>query len=75
MKRTLTLNDIEAQTALLLPERQMLGLVTVVITNVLNNLSVDVTVQNNRIAVQVCAAVQAINTILVGESLTCTISQ
>jgi hypothetical protein len=74
MKRTLTLDDIEAQTALELPDRHMLGLVTVVITNLLNNLSVDVTVRNNNVAVQICAAVDLINTII-SETLTCTIRQ
>ena len=74
-KKRLTSEVMDSQTALELPHRQMLGLITVVITNVLNGLSVDVDVRNNRIAVQVCAAVQAINTILAGESLTCTIGQ
>src|SRR5262245_15214083 len=68
-KQPLSLADIEAQTALELPDREMLALITVVITNVLNNLSVDITVKNNNVAVQLCAAVQLLNTILVGESL------
>jgi hypothetical protein len=75
MKRTLTLDDIEAQTALELPERNMLGLVTVVITNLLNNLSVDIDVRNNNVAVQVCAVVDALSTILTVDQLTCTIQQ
>ena len=74
-KKTLTLNDIEAETALVLPERNMMALVTVVITNLLNNLSVEVDVKNNNVAVQVCAVVQALNTILVGQTLTCEIEQ
>jgi hypothetical protein len=74
MKRTLTLDNIEAQTALELPDRNML-LVTIVITNILNNLSIDVDVKNNNVAVQICAVVQALNTILVGEALTCEIQQ
>jgi len=75
-KRTLTLNDIEAETALVLPERNMMALVTVVITNVLNNLSIDVDVKNNNVAVQVCAVVLLLNTILAGgNELTCTIEQ
>ena len=45
-----------------------------VITNVLNNLSVSLKVQNNNIAVQVCAAVDLINTII-SEQLSCAISQ
>jgi hypothetical protein len=74
-KQALSLEDLEGQYVMELPDREMLGLVTVVITNVLNNLSIDVTVRNNRIAVQVCAFVEALNTILAGQSLTCTIQQ
>src|SRR5438309_1704782 len=43
-KKRLSLEEIETQTALELPNRELLSLITVVITNVLNNLSVDVTV-------------------------------
>jgi len=75
MKKMLTMAEIESQTALELPERKMLALVNVVITNVLNHLSVNIPVQNNRVAVQVCAAVQAINTILAQTTLTCFIQQ
>lgn len=76
MKKMLTMTEIESQTALELPERRMLGLVTVVITNVLNNLSVDVTVRNNNVAVQICAVVDLLNGILLfGNQLTCTIQQ
>ncbi len=74
-KKILTLNDIEAETALVLPERNMMALVTVVITNLLNNLSIDIDVRNNNVAIQVCAVVQALNTILVGQTLTCVIEQ
>jgi len=76
MKKMLTMTEIDSQTALELPERRMLGLVTVVITNVLNNLSVDVTVRNNNVAVQICAVVDLLNGILLfGNQLTCTIRQ
>jgi hypothetical protein len=71
-KKMLDLDVIETQSAVELPDRT-LPLVTVVITNVLNNLSISVDVRNNNVAVQVCAVVQALNTILVGESLTCQI--
>ena len=74
MKQALTATALNAQTALELPKREMLGLVTVVITNVLNNLSVSLKVQNNNIAVQVCAAVDLINTIIT-EQLSCAINQ
>ena len=74
-KQSLSLADIEAQTALELPDREMLALVTVIITNVLNNLSVNVEVKNNSVAVQVCAAVQLINTIISPTVLHCEIAQ
>ena len=74
-KRVLADEDIEAQVAIELPDRKMLALVNVFITNVLNNLTVQIPVQNNKVAVQVCAAVQAINTIIAPTSLTCTIGQ
>src|SRR5919197_1003779 len=70
-KETLTLDDLEAQYAAELPEREMLGLITIIITNVLNNLSIDVDVKNNNVAVQVCAVVNVLNTILDGDRLTC----
>jgi hypothetical protein len=75
MKKALTAAAIDSQHALELPNREMLGLITVVIANVLNNLTVDVDVKDNKVGIQVCAAVNAINTILVGETLTCTIGQ
>ena len=74
-KKALSLEEIEAQTALELPDREMM-LVTVVITNVLNNLSIDVDVKNNKVALQVCAVVNALNTILDGgDQLTCDVRQ
>jgi hypothetical protein len=52
----------------------MLALINVFITNVANNLSIRIPVQNNRVAVQVCAAVSALNTILLSpDRLTCRI--
>lgn len=74
-KKALSLEEIEAQSALELPDREMM-LVTVVITNVLNNLSIDVDVRNNKIAVQVCAIVELLNTTLTGgNEFTCEIQQ
>jgi hypothetical protein len=66
-KRALSLEDLEAQTALELPDREMM-LVTVVITNVLNNTEIEVNVINNRVAVQVCAVVALLNVIVGWES-------
>ena len=54
-KRALTLDEIDAQAALELPPRDLM-LVTIVITNVLNNLTVDIDVRNVNIAAQICAA-------------------
>jgi hypothetical protein len=59
-KPFLTPDMLDAQATFQLPDRQLLALVTVVITNLLNNLTIDVDVQNNKVAVQVCAVVQAI---------------
>jgi hypothetical protein len=72
-KKILDLDVIETQSAMELPDRT-LPLVTIVITNLLNNLSVEVDVRNNNVAVQVCAVVAALNT-NVGTSLTCDIQQ
>ena len=74
-KKALSLEDIEAQSALELPDREMM-LVTIVITNVLNNLSVDIDVRNNRIALQICAVIELLNTeLFTEETLTCEIQQ
>jgi hypothetical protein len=74
-KERLTLDELEAQAALELPNRDMM-LVTVIINNVLNNLSIDVDVRNVNVAVQVCAVVNLINTIIAPDAaLTCTITQ
>ena len=74
-KEALSLDELEAQYAAELPEREMLGLITIIITNVLNNLEVDVEVKNVKVAVQVCAIVNVLNTILDGDRLTCFIEQ
>ncbi len=71
-KRALTPSAVAAQSAIELPDRHLLGLVTVVITNLLNNLSVNVDVNNNYVAVQVCAVVEALNSPLM-TNLTCDI--
>jgi hypothetical protein len=74
-KKALSLEEIEAQAALELPDREMM-LVTIVITNVLNNLSVEVDVKNNNVAVQICAVVELLsNRLLTTDDLTCDIVQ
>ena len=76
MKRTLSFEEIETQSVLELPNREMLALVNVFITNVANNLTVSIPVQNNKVAVQVCAVVNLLTTILTPpNALTCTIGQ
>ena len=55
--------------------RELLALVNVFITNVLNNLSISIPVQNNNVAVQICAVVQALNTILAPGELVCSVVQ
>ena len=73
-KKTLTLADIDAQTALELPSRETLALVTVVITNVLNNLHIEIPVRNNNVGLQICAVVNAITANNMA-TLTCTVNQ
>ncbi len=72
-KMVLSPEAIESQAILELPERK-LPLVTIVITNLLNNLTIDVDVKNNNVALQVCAVIQALNA-GVGTELTCDIQQ
>jgi hypothetical protein len=75
MKKMLTAEHLDTQSVMELPNRDML-LVTVVINNVLNNLSIDVDVRNISVAVQVCAVVEAIDTDLLGGNvLTCDVRQ
>ena len=79
-KQMLSLDTLEAESAFELPKRDLM-LVTIVITNVLNNLSIDVDVRNIQVALQVCAVVSDINAILVDDEgnslavLTCDIQQ
>jgi hypothetical protein len=73
-KTPLTLETIDSQAGFELPARETM-LVTIVITNVLNHLTVDIPIKNNNVAVQVCAAVGLLNTILAPASLTCDIQQ
>jgi len=73
-KKNLTAEVMQSQTAIQLPPRQMLALINVVIKNVANNLSIRIPVENNRVGVQVCAVVSALNSILISpDHLTCKI--
>jgi hypothetical protein len=60
-KRTVSFEELDTMAAVELPDREMLGLVTVVITNVLNHLTVRIPIQHNHVAVQICAVVNALN--------------
>jgi len=74
-KTMLSMEEIEAQTALELPDREMM-LVTIVITNVLNNATVSLDVSNNRVAVAICAFVDLLDANLFEENtLACDIQQ
>ncbi len=68
-KRTLTMEELDRQMAMELPQRDTM-LVTVVITNVLNDVTVSLTVEDVEVAAQICAAVLTVDT-----NVTCTIDQ
>ena len=68
-KKPLTLEELDAQAAMELPPRDLM-LVTIVITNVLNNITVDIDVRNVNVALQICAALIASNA-----PVTCEIQQ
>ncbi len=68
-KQALTTEELEAQFAQELPQRDTM-LVTVVLTNVLNNLTIDIDVRNVNVAAQICAAVLTTQT-----NVTCEIRQ
>jgi hypothetical protein len=72
-KQTLSMEELEDQAALELPNRDMM-LVTVVITNLLNNLSIDVDVKNNNVAAQVCV-IAGVLAELTATPLSCEITQ
>ena len=45
-KRALTVEEIDAQTAVELPDRELMALVTVVLNNILNNNTVTIRIQD-----------------------------
>ena len=71
-KKTLTLDDIDAQHALELPDRETLALVTIACVVGCFG-SITVTVQNIHVAATICAQVQALQN-LSGATLSCTTS-
>jgi hypothetical protein len=68
-KRALSVEELDAQTAVELPERETM-LVTVVIGNLLSGNTVTIDVRNVNVAAQICAAVLAQDT-----PVTCEIQQ
>ena len=56
------------------PDEAEAALVNIIITDVLNNVLVNVEVKNNNVAVQICAVVELLDDAL-GTDLTCTINQ
>jgi hypothetical protein len=68
-KRALSLDDLDAQSAVELPERETM-LVTVVIGNLLSGNTIEIDVRNVNVAAQICAAVLAANS-----SVTCEVQQ
>lgn len=68
-KRMLSIEELDAQVALELPDRELM-LVTVVITNLLNNNTVTIDVRNIDIAVQIC-----VNALANNSNVTCEIEQ
>jgi hypothetical protein len=67
-----SMKELEGEAALELPDREMLGLI--VIKNVLNGTRVKINVNDNNVALNVCAQVNVINA-LVGNILVCRIRQ
>jgi hypothetical protein len=70
IKRTLDFEQLQAQTALELPDREVLALVNVFIVDVLSGNTIQIDVQNIQTAVTVCALVNVI-TVLTGAQLDC----
>jgi hypothetical protein len=75
-KRSLSLHELESQSAVELPDRDMLALINIIVFDlidggVLNNLNIEV--KNNNVAAQVCAAVGLLNNAELG--VACTVMQ
>ena len=72
IKRALDPEQLEAQTAFELPDREVLALVNVVITDLLNGNTITVDVSNVHVAATICAVVDLLNTLLAAPTLSCT---
>ncbi|HEV2901791.1 MAG TPA: hypothetical protein VGW30_00870 [Gaiellaceae bacterium] len=76
-KQPLSVEELERQAALELPERDMMALINIIVFDVidggvLNNLNIEV--KNNNVAIQVCAVVNALSA-LPSLELSCTVGQ
>jgi hypothetical protein len=74
-KQPLTAEELESQFALELPDREMMALVTVIITDVLNNNTVTIELKNINVAVQLCAIVELLDASDGDNDVTCTLQQ
>jgi hypothetical protein len=70
----LTIEELDSELAVELPDREMLALVVIRNVSIASNNNLWVNVKNNNVAVQVCALVNAID-LLTFNKLTCTIKQ
>jgi hypothetical protein len=70
----LTIEELDSQLAVELPDREMLALVVIRNVSIANNNKLWINVKNNNVAVQVCALVHALD-LLTFNKLTCTIRQ
>ena len=61
-KKLLSMEELEAQTALELPSREMPALLTLVIVDLIDVGDITITVQNIRVAAVICAALGGVLT-------------
>jgi hypothetical protein len=70
----LTIEELDSQLAVELPDREMLTLVVIKNVSILNNNRLFINVRNNNVAAQVCALVAVLD-LLTANRVTCTIRQ
>jgi hypothetical protein len=70
----LSVEELDSQFAVELPDREMLALVVIKNVSIANNNKLWINVKNNNVAVQVCALVAALDALTLNK-LTCTIKQ
>jgi hypothetical protein len=70
----LTIEELDSQLAVELPDREMLTLVVIRNVSILNNNRLFINVRNNNVAAQVCALVAVLD-LLTANRVTCTIRQ